>query len=115
MSEARQRWGPRTGADQFGWRFAPARATVSGLAALGTGLSAFDHDGRFDHDGWREAMESGGVQVFQFICKTSAEDWPAAPGLGIEVFVVDVETRGVTFAFPLIATEELKESLDPCL
>ena len=54
-----------------------------------------------------------GVQLPQLALVTAREDGESAPGLGIEVFVVDMKGRGVAFTFPLVAAPELKEALDP--
>ena len=53
-------------------------------------------------------------QLLQFHDKPSAENGKPAPRFGIEVFVIEMETRGVAFAFPLVAAPEGEESLDPC-
>ncbi len=43
----------------------------------------------------------------------AGEDGEAAPGFGVEIFVVDVERRGIAFALPLVAGPEAEEALDP--
>ena len=55
------------------------------------------------------------LEFVQFFGEAAAEDGEAAPGLGIEVGVVEVEAGSVAFAFPLVATPKLEEAFDPSL
>src|SRR5437660_287669 len=49
----------------------------------------------------------------EFALEAAGEDGEAAPGLGVEVLVVDVERRGVALALPLVAAPQVEEPLDP--
>ena len=49
----------------------------------------------------------------EFTLEAAGENWEAAPSFGVEIFVVDVETRRVAFALPLIAGPEAEEAVDP--
>src|SRR3989304_1511505 len=51
--------------------------------------------------------------VVELPFKSAIEDREPAPGLGVEILIVQMERRGVALALPLVAAPELKESLDP--
>src|ERR1700676_3569288 len=52
-------------------------------------------------------------QFRQFTLVAAGEDWEAAPGFGVEVFIVHVERGGVALALPLVAAPEAEEPFDP--
>ena len=53
------------------------------------------------------------AQLSQFALVTAGQNRKTTPGLGVEVFVVDVKRRGVPFAFPLVLAPESEKTLDP--
>ena len=53
------------------------------------------------------------VELGELAGEAAGEDREAAPGLGVEVLVVEVERGGVALALPLVAAPEAEEPLDP--
>src|SRR5438132_1123888 len=52
-------------------------------------------------------------QLSQLALVAARENREAAPGFGVEVFVVEMEAGGVALALPLVAAPEPEEPLDP--
>jgi hypothetical protein len=52
-------------------------------------------------------------QLLKLAFEPARQNREPAPGLWVEVLVVQVERRRVAFSFPLIATPEPEEPLDP--
>src|SRR5690349_11780712 len=52
-------------------------------------------------------------QLGQLALEAAGENWEPAPGLGVEVLVVQVERGCVALALPLVAAPEPEESLHP--
>ena len=53
------------------------------------------------------------LQFRQFLNKSTGENRPAAPRFRVQIFVVQMERRGVSLPFPLIATPQSEESFHP--
>src|SRR4051812_45261407 len=53
------------------------------------------------------------AQVLHLLFESAGENGKAAPGLGIEVLVVEVERGCVTLALPLVAAPQSEEPLNP--
>src|SRR5262245_25808655 len=54
-----------------------------------------------------------GPQLGQLAAVAAREDREPAPGLGVEVLIVQMERRRVPLSLPLVATPELEEPLHP--
>ena len=54
-----------------------------------------------------------GPEGLEFLLEVAGEDGKSAPGLGIDIFIIDMEAGGVAFAFPLISAPESEKAIDP--
>src|SRR4029079_18874495 len=53
------------------------------------------------------------AERFEFPLEAAVEDREAAPGFGVEVFIIKMERRRVPLALPLVAAPEGEEAFDP--
>src|SRR5688500_9285245 len=75
-------------------------------------------NGHYVKDGERWASiprDSRLAHLRQLAPEAARQNREAAPGLGIEVLVVEVEGRREAFAFPLVAAPQREEASDPAV
>jgi len=53
------------------------------------------------------------AQLRELSLESPREDRKAAPGFGVEVFVIEVQRWGIALAFPLVTAPQPEEPLDP--